>query len=378
MMPSRFQSYKSFFKQLTLAVVLLTTLPILMGAKKEYTVPVEGLDSALRKPHRIPIKRMFPDKPKFATLKKSPDRTYTMDRPKPLKRQTWWTIPKELKNKAFACQFNKQHVIVVDKEKGGALVAQWMIDQLNEREARNLPTTFGLATGSSPIPVYENLVKAFREQKFKTDNLSTINLDEYIGLEPGDSNSYKQFMRQHLIADLELTDDQFHIFDSQAQSENDPEIQRLQKLLTQNPRHFQLLGIGENGHIGFNEPDDTLSAETPTRIVKLTESTRKANAPYFGGDTTKVPTHARTLGPKDILHAERIVVLAWGEKKKAAIANSILGPIKPQVPASLLQKHLNVVWVMDAEAAATLFKQGGRVTREMARQFPTLFQTPEK
>ena len=155
-------------------------------------------------------------------------------------------------------------------------------------------------------------------------------------------------------------------------------LQRLRQLLKDKPRQFQLLGIGENGHIGFNEPNEKLAADTPARIVELTDSTRQANASHFGGDITKVPTHARTIGPKDILEAERVVVLAWGKKKGAAIASGITGPIDPQLPASLLQTHPNVVWVMDKEAAAPLFNQSGRVTRKMAEKFPTLFQKPTK
>ena len=151
MLPSRIQRFRSFYKQLTTIAGLLIALPLLTGAKQEHPIPAADLESELRQNHHFPNQKLISDRLKLKAPQSPPHPERTMDKPKPPKRKAWWIIPEELEDKAFAYQVNKQHIILTDKESGSALVAQWMVTQLNERDRQGLPTTFGLATGSSPI-----------------------------------------------------------------------------------------------------------------------------------------------------------------------------------------------------------------------------------
>ena len=275
-----------------------------------------------------------------------------------------WNIPQDLAHRATVYTINNQNVVLTDQDTGSQLVSRWMINLINQNAEKEQPTTFGLATGSAPVLVYKYLADAYEAGQFTTDMLSTINLDEYIGLPENAPESYREFMRHHLITRLGLPDQRFHIFStapvSYIQTERGPEDQEIERfgaVVRENPRHIQLLGIGTNGHIAFNEPSDGLTENTSSHIVELAESTRISNAVNFQGDTNKVPTHARTLGMKEILEAERIVILAWGSKKAAVVADGILRPVTSQLPASFLQTHPNVVWVADQEAASLLLEK---------------------
>ncbi|WP_281648687.1 glucosamine-6-phosphate deaminase [Parendozoicomonas sp. Alg238-R29] len=285
------------------------------------------------------------------------------------KRRSNWRIPPKLNAKVSRHTINEQKVFITDKETGGELVSRWMVNLQKRRTTTGEGTTFGLATGSSPVLVYENLVKAYNNGDFTTENLNTINLDEYANLEAGHKETYKQFMKKNLFDDIKLPESQFHIFGSNPHSndEEDEEIQRINELLKTYPRHLQLLGIGPNGHIGFNEPGKTLTVDTGARVVKLAIATCEANSRFFDNDINAVPTHARTLGIADILAADSIVILAWGEAKARAIQKAITGPVDSLLPASFLQRHKNVAWVIDKEAASILFGKGMRITRSMAR-----------
>ena len=279
-------------------------------------------------------------------------------------------IPQNLADQATVYTINNQKVILTDQNTGSRLVSLWMIDLLNQNSQVHQATTFGLATGSAPVAVYKYLSEAYKAGQFTTEALSTVNLDEYIGLPANDPQSYRAFMRHHLINNIDLPESRFHIFTgapiSYVQTEygsQDQEIKRFEEVLKENPRDIQLLGIGTNGHIAFNEPADNLTAETPSHIVELAESTRQSNSVYFQGEINQVPTHARTLGMKEILAAEKIVMLAWGSRKATAVVEGILGPVTPQLPASFLQTHPNVVWVVDQEAASLLLERASEENR---------------
>lgn len=167
----------------------------------------------------------------------------------------------------------------------------------------------GLATGSTPLGLYKNLVKAYKDKVISFKNAITCNLDEYLGLDEDDEMSYHYYMKENLIDKVDILKDNFHIPDSHLEN---PKIydEILDKI---GRRSIQLLGVGENGHIAFNEPNSFLSSRTS--IVKLTENTIEVNSRFFENETF-VPRKAITMGIKDILNADEIILLANGKKRK--------------------------------------------------------------
>lgn len=215
---------------------------------------------------------------------------------------------------------------------------------------RNQPSvTLGLATGSTPEGTYKRLIRDHREEGTSYQKVTTINLDEYVGLPENDPNSYRHFMEEQLFQHVDIPREQTHLPNGSAQ-DKDAECQRYDALI----KHFggidfQLLGIGENGHIGFNEPGTPF--ESGTHIVHLDESTRKANARFFK-QPEDVPTEAITMGIHTILQSKEIVLLASGSAKADAIAQLIHGEVNEQLPALALKKHDNVTLIADEEALA--------------------------
>lgn len=201
-------------------------------------------------------------------------------------------------------------------------------------------SVLGLATGSSPIGIYENLVRWYEKGDLDFSKITTVNLDEYCGLDGTHDQSYRYFMNKNLFDKVNI--DKFNTFIPNGNSENfqmecseyDALIKRLGGV------DLQLLGIGYNGHIGFNEPSDCFEIET--RRVELTESTIKANSRFFpnGG----MPTHALTMGLGAIMSAKKILLIA-GEDKFDILKEAMTGPVTPKVPASLLRLHNNVTVV---------------------------------
>lgn len=209
-------------------------------------------------------------------------------------------------------------------------------------------SVLGLATGSSPIGAYQNLIKLHKEAQLSFAKVKTVNLDEYKGLSKDDKNSYAYFMNENLFDHIDIDKNNTHIPDGLA-TDCDGECDSYENLISSlGGIDLQLLGIGRNGHIGFNEPDNIFSSKT--HCVQLKESTINANARFFDNDMSKVPTMAFTMGIKTIMHAARILVIANGKDKAEAVRNMVNGPITPEVPASILQCHCDAVLIADEDA----------------------------
>lgn len=203
-------------------------------------------------------------------------------------------------------------------------------------------SVLGLATGSTPIGVYERLVDKHNNGELDCGGLTTFNLDEYCGLSEDDPQSYHYFMKSHLFSKVNINKEKIHLPDASAE-DIEQECKRYDSQIEACGIDLQLLGIGNNGHIGFNEPGAVFEGDT--HCVDLDESTILANARFFD-DPNDVPRKAVTMGMKSIMLAKKILLVANGEAKKAILEKSLYGPITPLVPASILQLHpdLTVVW----------------------------------
>ena len=207
----------------------------------------------------------------------------------------------------------------------------------------------GLATGASPIPTYNNIIKTHKEEGISFKGVKTYNLDEYCDLPKADKNSYYTFMHEQLFNGLDILEENVHFLDGNA-TDTDAECKRYDNEINEaGGIDIQLLGIGNNAHIGFNEPADSFT--DGSFKVKLTDSTIEANKIYF--DENPMPHYALTMGVNQIMSAKKIVLIATGPKKAEAIRNMIKGEVTPQVPASILQNHDDVEIFLD-EAAASL------------------------
>ena len=208
----------------------------------------------------------------------------------------------------------------------------------------------GLATGSSPIGTYKQLIEWYKKGDIDFSRVKSVNLDEYVGLDKDHDQSYAYFMRTNLFDHINVDPANTNIPDGMAPDEAE-ECARYDKVIHDlGGIDLQLLGLGVNGHIGFNEPDDHFSLGT--HKVTLTESTREANKRFFAS-IDEVPTHAYTMGVRDIMQAQRVLMVASGANKAQAIKDAFFGPVTPQVPASILQYHKDFILVAD-EAALSL------------------------
>jgi len=207
---------------------------------------------------------------------------------------------------------------------------------------------FGLPTGRTPIRLYHELGTIHADFSRAT----TFNLDEFLGIGPDHPGSYRAFMRQHLFSRVNLAMERIHVLNGAA-PDPEGECARYEAAIADaGGIGLQLLGIGTNGHIGFNEPARELAART--HRVTLKGSTRRSNAGLFGGDADKVPKEALSMGMGTILHARRIVLIATGKSKARCVDRMVNGPITTRMPASFLQLHSNVELMLDAAAAAAL------------------------
>lgn len=209
----------------------------------------------------------------------------------------------------------------------------------------------GLPTGRTPVPLYRALVSLYEKGRADFSRASTFNLDEFVGVPPGDPRSYRAFMDRQLFDVVNLRPSRIHFLNGAA-SDAVAECARYERAIARaGGIDLLILGLGANGHIGFNEPARELVAGT--HRTRLTPATRRANAALFGR-VADVPEEALSMGMSTILRARRIVLLATGSAKAKTIRQMVLGPITPQVPASFLQLHRSAeVWV-DREAAGEL------------------------
>lgn len=212
--------------------------------------------------------------------------------------------------------------------------------------------TLGLPTGRTPILFYRELAALYAGEQVDFSEATTFNLDEFLGVAAGDPGSYRTFMERHLFSRVNIHPRRVHFLNGAAA---DPveECRRYERQLAKaGGLDLLILGLGTNGHIGFNEPGGSLVSAT--HRTRLTPATRASNAALFGNRAAAVPREALSMGMGTILHARRIVLLATGQSKAAAVRRLVRGPITPQVPASFLQLHRCVeVWV-DRAAGARL------------------------
>mgnify|MGYP001216098325 CR=1 FL=1 len=209
----------------------------------------------------------------------------------------------------------------------------------------------GLATGSTPIGIYRELRRAYERNIVSFRRVRTFNLDEYVGLGENHPQSYRHYMNEHLFRHVDVPPENIHIPDGTA-TDLAEECRRYDRLLDQaGPIDLQLLGIGHNGHIGFNEPNGELASRT--HVTELNAQTRNANARFFQ-TMDEVPTHAITMGVGDILKAKTVVLVAKGADKADILCRALTGPITTDCPASLLQTHPHLIVLADAEAGRLL------------------------
>ncbi len=251
-------------------------------------------------------------------------------------------------------RFEKIHNVIFDSSKEASiLVAQEIADLIREKNSQNKPCVLGLATGSSPIKVYEELVRMHKEEGLSFSNVITFNLDEYLPMDKSNIQSYFYFMHEHLFNHVDILPENINIPDGKISNEDlyqyciDYEI----KIKAVGGLDFQLLGIGRTGHIGFNEPGSHFNSGT--RSITLDHITRVDAAPAFLG-IDNVPRKAITMGIGTVRSAKRIVLLAWGGNKAQIIKETIEGEITSNVPATYLQEHNNTTFVLDQGASSEL------------------------
>ena len=216
--------------------------------------------------------------------------------------------------------------------------------ELIKEGVQNGAEVFGLATGSTPETLYQEMVKS----DLDFSNCISVNLDEYVGLSGDNDQSYRYFMNEHLFNKKPFK--ATYVPNGKAE-DLEEECRRYEEIISNHPIDIQILGIGENAHIGFNEPGTPFDA--PTQVVELTESTINANKRNFE-KVEDVPTTAISMGIGSIMKSKKIILMAFGEAEAEAIANTINGGITVDVPASVLQNHADVTIIIDEAAASKL------------------------
>jgi len=201
----------------------------------------------------------------------------------------------------------------------------------------------GLATGATPVGAYEQLVQWHKKGDLSFAYTTTVNLDEYIGLSADAEQSYSMFMHMHFFDRVDIDCKRTHIPNGMARS-LEAECKRYDRIVKKLGRiDMQLLGMGHNGHIGFNEPGDQFFMDT--HVVTLSEQTRTANSRFFNGKLENVPTQAISLGIRSIMQARKVVLAVNGEEKMDTLRQVLNGPVTPHVPASILQLHQDITVV---------------------------------
>jgi len=242
--------------------------------------------------------------------------------------------------------------IYKNSTEGSNAVAAQIAALIKEKQAKKLPCVLGMATGTTPILLYKELVRLHKEEGLSFKNVVTINLDEYYPIEKSAYQSYWSFMHRHLFDLVDIDPKNIHLPNGEWTKENLKEscIAYEQTIEKTGGIDLQILGIGKNGHIGFNEPGSSFHSKT--RVIHLDQQTRIANT-YEFHDLNKVPKLAITVGISSIMKAKKIVLLAWGDKA-SIVAKSIEGDVTEQIPASVLQNHDDCTFVIDEMAASDL------------------------
>lgn len=242
-----------------------------------------------------------------------------------------------------------QPTIVVATDKDHA--ARCTADLIHETVRENPSSVLGLATGGTPVGVYRLMVERFQAGELDFSKVTTFNLDEYVGLGPEHDQSYRYFMQEQLFDHVNVVQESTYVPNGLASNIEKHVAEYEEQILQAGGIDLQLLGIGNNGHIAFNEPGSPIDSRT--RLVDLTEDTIEANSRFFES-AAEVPRHAITMGIGTILEARRIVLMATGKSKAKVVQSAIEGPADPSNPASLLQGHARLTFVLDPESASEL------------------------
>lgn len=220
------------------------------------------------------------------------------------------------------------------------------------RPTASKPFVLGLPTGSSPLGIYQELIKLYQAGKISFENIVTFNMDEYVGLDPSHPQSYNYFMWENFFKHIDIRKENVHIPNGMTKNyvkecqDYETRIKKFGKI------NLFLGGVGEDGHIAFNEPGSSLSSRT--RVKTLTQDTRKVNARFFDNDINKVPGTALTVGVGTIMDAEEVLIIATGAKKARALHHAIEGSINHMWPISILQMHEHAIIVCDEDATNEL------------------------
>lgn len=240
------------------------------------------------------------------------------------------------------------NLIILNKSEADKKVSQEIINLINDKKN----CVLGLATGSTPEGVYTLLVEAYKQGKVSFKDVTTFNLDEYVGLADSHPQSYRYFMNNHLFLHVDINLDKTHVPGNKG-DENDLSVYD-ENIKKHGGIDLQLLGIGSNGHIAFNEPGTPFDSKT--HIVTLKESTIKDNSRFFNS-IDEVPTSSITMGLDSIMNAKKIILMAFGKNKAEAICKMFTKDANVDLPASILQKHDNVTIYCDEEAASLLINE---------------------
>lgn len=248
-----------------------------------------------------------------------------------------------------------QIVVVENQQELAKEATRLIVGQLKAKP----DSVLGLASGQTTLPVYKLLARLFSRGKVDFSQATTFILDEYLGLSPNNKNSFRYYFNHNLFDRVNLKRE--NILVPNANAENlERECSRYEKAITARGIDLILLGIGENGHIAFNEPPADFDSKT--HVAKLSESTIQANSEFFRG-REEVPARAITVGISTIMKAKKIVLVASGKEKALAIGGAVEGSVSPQCPASILQRHGDVVVIVDEGAASFLSKSRSTTSR---------------
>ncbi len=240
-------------------------------------------------------------------------------------------------------------VLIFDSQQDVANFASALITSQIKRKPS---TVLGLATGGTPLAIYKQLVLKVRSKKLSFCEVVTFNLDEYLGLAPTDSHSYRSYMNEHFFQHIDVDPANTHLPSCEDDTDPRQAAEEYERLITKcGGIDLQVLGIGRNGHIGFNEPTSSLASRT--RVKTLSSDTVSDNSPWFE-HTAEQPRLAMTMGIATILESTRILLIATGQSKANAVKNMIEGPLSSACPASALQLHRFATVLLDRESSALL------------------------
>lgn len=240
-----------------------------------------------------------------------------------------------------------------DPQRAGAALAGRIAEAVRTAEAAGRPLVLGIPTGRTPLPVYRELVRMYREDELSFRGVVFFHLDEYWPMDPEAPQAFRRFTREHFFRHVDVPVDQVHAPDGLLRRDEIPAFcaDYEERIRAAGGLDLVLLGIGRNGHIAFNEPGS--ARDSRTRLVEIAASTREDAAVDFGS-LEAVPHHGITMGVGTILEARRVVLAAFGRRKAGAVARALEGPVGPELPASFLREHPAAEFVLDREAAAAL------------------------